>query len=448
MKAVQIFSGRRGRFTSLIACLCLLALLAAPIGGAEALPSISGGTAAVHAGDTVSIPVTIVDNPGVIALRLQVSYDADALTLTAVKDAGLLGKTVHSASTATRPFILYWNNPVAEENYQGNGTLATLTFRVNPDARAGDYAVTLSCGEEDAVNADVDPVAFSVSDGVITVICDHPRATWVIDREATCLETGVEALTCADCGKVLKTRETPLGRHRVEVWTVDAEATLAATGKRHGECSVCHQMVEETVPKRVTEVQTQTVDGNDLHEDPRDAVPSVGVSVKTAGDATLPGNTVLTVKDITEMISPQDIHRWNDWVNSVAMGKTIAAVYAFDMTLDGEPYDPSFPVTVTVTPDGVLAAQYAAWQVVKLGENDAIILMDATDTGKGVSFETDDLHARYALIGIRQASGWFSTPWHWLVLAIVLAALSAIVIYILSKKTNIFNKRGKGKNEK
>lgn len=124
------------------------------------------------AGKTVDITVSLEDNPGIISMLLKVNYDNTYLTLTEVKDAGVLGEQVHSDNILKNPYTLSWANDTAEENYTANGKIVTLTFAIADDAPVGKYPVDISYDNEnyDILNYDLEAVDFAVSNGVIEVI--------------------------------------------------------------------------------------------------------------------------------------------------------------------------------------------------------------------------------------------------------------------------------------
>lgn len=132
---------------------------------AESKPIVSVGNAAGKAGDQVSVKVCISGNPGIAYLKLEIGYDASQLTLIDAANKGLLSGTyVTSQTKDVNPYVLQW---MGAENSIGNGDIATLTFKISPNASAGDKAVSVRVVE--SCNQFFDDVEFSASGGNINV---------------------------------------------------------------------------------------------------------------------------------------------------------------------------------------------------------------------------------------------------------------------------------------
>ena len=97
------------------------------------LLSVSGRTA--KAGDTVSVTISLANNPGIAALAFRVSYPKGAMTLESAVAGGLFGSATLNKST----MFLFDNAADVTEN----GTLLTLTFRVSDMAVLGEYRISL-----------------------------------------------------------------------------------------------------------------------------------------------------------------------------------------------------------------------------------------------------------------------------------------------------------------
>lgn len=133
-----------------------------------ATPTIRVSEATARRGESVKVTVSLENNPGIINMKLKVSYDRNALTLTKVEDAGTLGETWHPpVNQATYPYTLTWSNDLASENLTVNGTIVTLTFKVN--AAYGRYPITITYGNGYIYDFDLKPVAFGVVNGAVTV---------------------------------------------------------------------------------------------------------------------------------------------------------------------------------------------------------------------------------------------------------------------------------------
>lgn len=137
----------------------------------EGVPAITVSSPIVRVGDTVSIDVAVVNNPGIASMNLKLHYDSEYITLTGVEDAGILGETVHSDNLTLNPYILTWANDTVNENFASNGTIVTLTFTVSEDAPLGNYPIWVSYDNEehDIFDINLNVVDFYTVAGSITV---------------------------------------------------------------------------------------------------------------------------------------------------------------------------------------------------------------------------------------------------------------------------------------
>ena len=137
----------------------------------------SVGTGAAKPGDTIVIPVSVENNPGIISLKLAVSYDASVLELVSVEAGDFVvaeqdGVTVGSPSFGpieSNPFIINWEDALAPGNIKTNGVVANLTFKVKEDAAVGDTEISVSYNPNDVFDFDLDNVAFECKAGSVTV---------------------------------------------------------------------------------------------------------------------------------------------------------------------------------------------------------------------------------------------------------------------------------------
>ncbi|MBQ7821677.1 MAG: InlB B-repeat-containing protein, partial [Clostridia bacterium] len=191
---------------------------------------VTGNTA--RAGETVEVTIALENNPGIAFMRLKVAYDESALTLTGVKDAGILGLAVHSNNYEQSPYTLYWENSIISNNITSNGTVVTLTFTVNADAAVGTYPITVTYDNDNddimdmnfnaiefnTVNSTVEVIEYIYgdvnSDGKITPVdsayLSRHLASWS-GYEADAIDTKASDVNCD--GKVTAVDSAMLSRH-------------------------------------------------------------------------------------------------------------------------------------------------------------------------------------------------------------------------------------------
>ena len=133
--------------------------------------AITIGAVTAHAGDEITVPISLKNNPGLVNMRLYVHYDSTVLTLTEVKDGGLLGEQMHSDNLALEPYVLYWTNGDAQENLTANGEIVSLKFKAAEDAALGYYpiSVTYDAQEWDIVDKELQKVEFAPISGGVTI---------------------------------------------------------------------------------------------------------------------------------------------------------------------------------------------------------------------------------------------------------------------------------------
>lgn len=87
-----------------------------------------------------------------------------------------------------------------------------------------------------------------LSDTMPSKYCSHKWSSWVVQREATCTQSGYRYRTCSVCGKKEEKEEKKLG-HFYSKWIILKEATCAKTGQRERACEVCGYVQTETIDK-------------------------------------------------------------------------------------------------------------------------------------------------------------------------------------------------------
>ena len=66
--------------------------------------------------------------------------------------------------------------------------------------------------------------------------CTHENKKTVIETAATCTETGLEKIICADCGELIEENTIEALGHDFDEWTVTKEATCTADGEETRTC--------------------------------------------------------------------------------------------------------------------------------------------------------------------------------------------------------------------
>ena len=158
------------RLFSLVLSLILMGGLLSPTArAAQGTGVIAVSDAEGAPGETVTVSVTIQDNPGIIAAAMEVVYDHTQLKLLEVEDENLLQEPTFSANVEQYPYYLSWNDALASDNHTDDGLLVTLTFAILEDARPGTVEIALSGDANDLFNWDLNNVPFVFRSGTVTV---------------------------------------------------------------------------------------------------------------------------------------------------------------------------------------------------------------------------------------------------------------------------------------
>lgn len=136
------------------------------------------GSAKAKPGDTIVIPVSIENNPGIVSLKLAVSYDSAVLELVSAEAGDFVvaeqeGVTVGSPSFGpieNNPFTINWVDALSDANYVTNGVVANLTFKVKEDAAEGATEISVSYNPNDVFDTDYSNVSFECKAGSVTVL--------------------------------------------------------------------------------------------------------------------------------------------------------------------------------------------------------------------------------------------------------------------------------------
>ncbi|MBQ7565703.1 MAG: hypothetical protein IJT18_01165 [Oscillospiraceae bacterium] len=156
------------RIISLLLCLCLAVGLLAGMTAAESPATVTVQSVRGRAGTSVTVPITISDNPGIACARFAVRYDSSALTLEAISTGDTFTSLTFTqpGDLTADPINLLWDGL---HNDTTNGTIAELTFAIANDALEGDYPITVTYDADDVINETPQNVPVTVVNGAVTV---------------------------------------------------------------------------------------------------------------------------------------------------------------------------------------------------------------------------------------------------------------------------------------
>ena len=113
--------------------------------------------------DQLDVKVEVKDNPGIWGLKLKVDYDTSLLNLTKVDNGTVfpIEDVTLPADYETSPLV-YLATKNALQNSSENGTLLVLHFKLQKDAAAGAYPLSMKVDQ--AINVDGQEVSLNVSE--------------------------------------------------------------------------------------------------------------------------------------------------------------------------------------------------------------------------------------------------------------------------------------------
>jgi len=133
-------------------------------------------------GDTIMVTVSLVNNPGIISLKLNLVYDMNVLQLVGIQDAGLFpGNTTYIGPPGYNyqsPHLLYWMNALAPADITVNGIIMYLKFKVSAPQNSKVNISVVSIR-----NYNLNAVSFAVSPGSFTFLRNTRTWTGSVDND-------------------------------------------------------------------------------------------------------------------------------------------------------------------------------------------------------------------------------------------------------------------------
>ncbi|MBD5104217.1 MAG: hypothetical protein HDT47_05045 [Ruminococcaceae bacterium] len=270
-------------------------------------------------GESLTMTVSLDENPGLVSLRFQVKYDPAAVTIennsdiTSLEDFGVPGSfTSPKANNESGTVILRWSCPLSEENVTKTGDIAAVKFTVKSDAPIGSTGICIVPIEVNMIDENLDFVNLEEKygtgvegyfktpserdiDKMVKISCAHTWNAGTVTEEPSCTENGVKTFTCIDCGET-KTEDIAALGHDRDGGTVTAEPTCTEKGVKTFTCTRCNDTKTEEV-----EALGHTWDEGTVTEEPTCTEKGVKTFTCTKCDETK-----------TEEV-PALGHDWGEW---------------------------------------------------------------------------------------------------------------------------------------
>ena len=227
----------------IIAVIGLIFVLIMTIAGGKTQVQAAGAALSVSSvsaekGGTVTVNVSLSNNPGIYGIKVKAEYDSSALQLKSMSNGNVFPASEAICNEAKGVYVA---NSSDFNNVTGNGTLFTLEFKVLDGADAASCNVSVKL--EKAQNVDGGKIDVSGGSGKVTVEkCIHNKKTQTV--AATCETEGETKVVCTKCGEVFETNKIPATGHKnTEIRNkVDATTTTEGyTGDTY--CKDCGKLI-------------------------------------------------------------------------------------------------------------------------------------------------------------------------------------------------------------
>ena len=140
------------------------------VGYATEVPTITVSSATATQGETVTLNVSLSNNPGINTFSLGFDYDTSKLNLLNVTiNDSLGGQFVYKKKAV-------WLN---SKDTQYNGEILTLEFAVLESAKSGDAEVKVTYSPGDISNYNEEDVNFKIVSGKITIEAGESNVSFI-----------------------------------------------------------------------------------------------------------------------------------------------------------------------------------------------------------------------------------------------------------------------------
>lgn len=198
-------------------------------------------------GDTIIIPIRMENNPGIMAMTISITYNAEALTY----ERYYFGDVVNDYYVVDHPTknLLRFVNCEKKDKAR-NGTILSLQFKVKDNAEADFHKISIDYSAGDFCNWNLDKIMPEIVSGGVEVAfngnnCKHKKyGDWTTVAVATCKQSGAKQRICKVCGHTDIRQTDPVGHTYSDSWTIDEPATPEKDGLMSRYCLHCDHYVD------------------------------------------------------------------------------------------------------------------------------------------------------------------------------------------------------------
>ncbi len=229
---------------SIILLLCTM--LSFPVYATDSECTVTVATVSGSQEDTVFVPITIKNNPGIMAITGTITYDASVLQYISYTKGTVFVNDFFPNNIPNKNMFKFVALE-SENDSTEDGDILTFQFKIKPNATAGLHKITFEYKNGDFANSQMQSVKPKFITGGVNVKpnanrdnCVHAEySDWKTVLNATCTAKGAEQRECLIC-EIKQTRETDKIPHKYEnKWTVDSPATKEKDGVMSRHCKHC-----------------------------------------------------------------------------------------------------------------------------------------------------------------------------------------------------------------
>ena len=119
--------------------------------------------------DTVKIPISVYNNPGICSLKIKIKYDDSILTLKNIElNIKEFGENFTACVPYSNPQVISFVSPFKEIKY--NGSFAILEFKISGKAKDGDIAkIIIDISKDDIFDYNLNTVSANIINGEVRI---------------------------------------------------------------------------------------------------------------------------------------------------------------------------------------------------------------------------------------------------------------------------------------
>lgn len=132
------------------------------------LPTLCVEEVDCYKGDIVAVKVSALNNPGILGMLMNITYDENAMTLEKAENGSVMSEYMFTPPKNIKSGCnVAWNiNDVPSENKDGD--VLILYFKVSEKAKAGSYPISVSC-LGGAFDSEYNAVSFDTINGTLNI---------------------------------------------------------------------------------------------------------------------------------------------------------------------------------------------------------------------------------------------------------------------------------------